>query len=263
MGASTTNGAGKRRRRGIDRHLLLSAAAELFAKKGYRATSLDEVAAKLGVKKTSLYHYIGSKEDLLLGIYDEFYALAEHHLLPVAGQTDVPPNERLRRMVHAYVDVVTADANIIGSLIRAESELSHQNQMMVLRKNRELERVFERVVVEGQEQGVIRKVTPRLVALAIIGMIEFMIQWYSLAGWPLPAEKVGAEFALLLESGWLADGTDRRGAWPRATSVQEALEEPLQRVGRLRSDLAELASDLDRVRMRLEDGLAKDRDPTG
>ena len=58
--------------------------------------------------------------------------------------------------------------------------------------------------------------------MVVDGMIEFMVQWYSLAGWPLPAEKVGAEFALLLEAGWLSDGSDRTGAWPRATSTTRA-----------------------------------------
>lgn len=135
--------------------------------------------------------------------------------------------------------------------------------MIVLRKNRELERMFERVVIEGQKQGVIRQVTPRLIALAIIGMIEFMVQWYSLAGWPLPAEKVGAEFALLLETGWLSNGSDRMGAWPRATSIQDALKDPLQRISQLRSDLDRLANDLEHMGTRLEDGLATDRSSKG
>ncbi|MCA1494739.1 TetR family transcriptional regulator [Ensifer sp. NBAIM29] len=239
--------------------MIVTAAAEIFAKKGYRATSLDEVADKLGVKKASCYHYISSKEDILMDIFDQYYALCDKHLRSVSEDTSVPPNERLRRMVHSYVNVMTEDTNIIGSLVRAESELSPDNQKIVLRKNRELERIFERVVIEGQQSGVIRNVTPRLIALAIIGMIEFMVQWYSLAGWPLPAEKVGAEFALLLETGWLFDGTDRAGAWPRAESVGEALKEPLQKIAQLRSDLDSLESSLKQVETQLEDGLATDQ----
>ncbi|WP_454506598.1 TetR/AcrR family transcriptional regulator [Mesorhizobium sp. Arg314] len=262
MSATASTDTPRRRRPGIDKNMIIAASAELFAKKGYRATSLDEVAEKLGVKKSSFYHYINSKEDVLMAIFDQFYALCEKHLRPIAQDTEVPPNERLRRMVHGYVNVMTDDVNIIGSLIRAESELSRPNQMIVLRRNRELERMFESVVIEGQKQGVIRHVTPRLIALAIIGMIEFMVQWYSLAGWPLPAEKVGAEFALLLETGWLSNGSDRTGAWPRAASVHEALKDPLQRIGQLRADLERLASDLEHMGTRLEDGLATDRSST-
>lgn len=258
MSAAASTGTVRRRRPGIDKNMIIATAAELFAKKGYRATSLDEIAEKLGVKKSSFYHYINSKEEVLMGIFDQFYALSEKHLRPISQDTTIPPNERLRRMVHGYVNVMTDDVNVIGSLIRAESELSRPNQMIVLRRNRELERMFEHVVIEGQQQGVIRPVTPRLIALAIIGMIEFMVQWYSLAGWPLPADKVGAEFALLLESGWLPNGSDRTGAWPRATSVHEALKDPLQRVSQLRADLDQLASVLEHMGARLEDGLATD-----
>ncbi len=262
MSATTSTETVRRRRPGIDKNMIIAAAAELFAKKGYRATSLDEVAEKLGVKKSSFYHYINSKEDVLMAIFDQFYALSEKHLRSISEDSSIPPNERLRRMVHGYVKLMTDDFNIIGSLIRAETELSRPNQMIVLRRNRELERMFEHVVIEGQKQGVIRNVTPRLIALAIIGMIEFMVQWYSLAGWPLPAERVGAEFALLLEAGWLSDGSDRTGAWPRATSVQEALKDPLERIGQLRSDLDKLANDLEHMGTRLADGLATDRSAT-
>jgi len=262
MSATTPKETVRRRRPGIDKNTIISAAAELFAKKGYRATSLDEIAEKLGVKKSSFYHYISSKEEVLIGIYDQFYTLADKHLRAVSEDTSIAPNERLRRMVHAYVDLMTGDTNIIGSLIRSESELSRPNQMIVLRKNRELERMFERVVIEGQKQGVIRNVTPRLIALAIIGMIEFMVQWYSLAGWPIPAEKFGAEFALLLEAGWLSDGSDRTGAWPRATSIHDALKDPLQRIGQLRADLDKLTNDLEHMGTRLADGLATDRSAT-
>ena len=202
----------KRRRPGIDREKIVAAAAELFAKKGYRATSLDEVAEKLEVKKPSFYHYIDSKEDVLMEIFRKYYDLTEKHLRPIAEDLAILPNERLRRMMHSYVEVVIENPTIVGSLVRAETELSRSNQMKVLRKNRELERMFESVVIEGQEMGIIRDVTPRLVALAIMGMIEFMMQWYSLAGWPLPPEQIGAEFALLLESGWLSDGSDRASA---------------------------------------------------
>lgn len=256
MPPNLANKPAKRRRPGIDKEKIVAAAAELFAKKGYRGTSLDEVAEKLEVKKPSFYHYIDSKEDVLMEIFQTYYDLMEKHLRPISEEFELLPNERLRRMMHCYVEIVTENPNVIGSLVRAEKELSRSNQMIVLRKNRELERMFETVVIEGQEMGIIRDVTPRLVALAIIGMIESMMQWYSLAGWPLPAKQIGAEFALLLESGWLSDGSDRAAAWPRALSVSDALSDPLQQVEQLRTSLDALESNLKHMGTRLEDGLA-------
>lgn len=119
MSATASIKTGRRRRPGIDKNMIIAASAELFAKKGYRATSLDEVAEKLGVKKSSFYHYINSKEDVLMAIFDQFYLLCEKHLKPVSEDDSIPPNEQLRRMVHSYVNVMNDDANIIGSLIRA------------------------------------------------------------------------------------------------------------------------------------------------
>jgi AcrR family transcriptional regulator len=246
-----------RRRRGIDRGALLAAAAELFARKGYRATSLDDVASKLGVKKTSLYHYIDSKEDLLFGIYERLFEITETSVTPIAS-LDLPPDERLRRMVHAYVEVVCSEFDMATMVLRDESELSAPNQMKVLRRNREMERVFEAVVVEGQRRGLIRPLSPRLVVLAMFGMCKFVHYWFRLARFP--AEQIASEFALILESGWLTDGTERRGAWPRATTIGEALTGPFEQIGNLRGNLDRLAGELHRVQERLEDGLVRENE---
>ena len=48
--------------RGVSHQSLIGVAAELFARKGYRATTLDDIAAELGLKKASLYHYIKQRK---------------------------------------------------------------------------------------------------------------------------------------------------------------------------------------------------------
>jgi len=54
------------RRRGV-----LQAAAALYAEQGYRATSMNDLAARVGLSKPALYHYVRSKEDLLVELYEE------------------------------------------------------------------------------------------------------------------------------------------------------------------------------------------------
>jgi len=78
---------------------MLEVAAELFAQKGYHATSLDDIAARLHIKKTTIYHYIDAKEDLLIEIHDALFTMLEHDLVPIT-KSALAPDDQLRRMIH-------------------------------------------------------------------------------------------------------------------------------------------------------------------
>ncbi|MGH2726819.1 MAG: TetR/AcrR family transcriptional regulator, partial [Actinomycetota bacterium] len=135
--------------------------AELFARHGYRATTLDDVAGALGVKKASLYHYIGSKEELLTEIYDRILERITSTVAPIAS-TKLPADERLRRMVHAHVGVVASERDMLAVLFREEAELSEPFRRAIRRRKRDYERIFEGVVEEGERLHLLRPVGPRL-----------------------------------------------------------------------------------------------------
>ena len=246
--------AGARRgKRGIAREDLLSAAAELFARQGYRATTLDDVAGVLRIRKASLYHYIRSKEDLLTGIYDRIFDRIEAAVRPLAAEP-WPADERLRRMIHGHVAVVAAESDMLAVVFREEAELGQAKQAAIRRRKRAYEDVFAQVIAEGQAAGVLRPLSPALLVRALLGMCNWMYQWYRPERGS--AEDIAGEFTLLLESGWLA-GDARRGAFARPESVDEALAPARDAVRRSRAELDRASSELARAAERLHDGLAR------
>ena len=106
--------------RGISRSALLATAAELFARKGYRATTLDDIASELGLKKASLYHYIRSKDELLADIYQQIFDRIEAEVAPLVS-LDLPVDERLRRMVNetSSMEVITTHTEAEALLLEA------------------------------------------------------------------------------------------------------------------------------------------------
>ena len=242
--------------RGIPRDRLLSAAAELFARQGYRATSLDDVAEALAIKKASLYHYIRSKDELLHGIYDRILDRIEEAVAPIAG-SDLPPDERLRRMIHAHIGVVATECDMLAVLFQEEAELAEANLAEIRRRKRAHERLFERVVDEGIESGRLRPLTGRLVVYALLGMCNWMYQWYRPGRFS--PDQIAAEFTLMLESGWMADDDPRRGAWPRAETVEEALAPARDAARRARAELDQISAEIARAAERLHDGLVEQR----
>src|SRR2546422_8061974 len=86
------------------REELTRAAARLFADRGYHATSLADLAEALGIQKASLYHHIGSKEDLLWEVASAG-AEAFHAALDAIPE-EVAATEKIRLALRAHLRVV-------------------------------------------------------------------------------------------------------------------------------------------------------------
>src|SRR5580693_772867 len=162
--------------RGISRETLLATAAELFARKGYRATTLDDIAGELGLKKASLYHYIRSKDELLADIYQQIFDRIEAEVAPLVS-LDLPAGERLRRMIHAHLTVVTAELPSLSVVFSEESELPADLQRGIRHRKRAHEALFEKVIAEGQREGVFRPGSVRLMVVALLGMCNWIYKW--------------------------------------------------------------------------------------
>lgn len=247
------DGRGPTRTRGIPRARLVAVAAELFATRGYRATSLEDIGAALDVKKTAIYHYVDSKEQLLIDIFE---ALIEE--MQTAGREAAAPelaaDERLRRLVHAHVRVAASRHHMLAVVFREEAELSAPKRAWQRRRKRAYEKLFADALREGQAAGVFRPLNERLVLSALFGMCNWLYQWYRPGEWD--PEEIAAGFMLLVERGLLAGGDARREAWPRPTSVDEALEGPRSALAEAQRGIDRLTRELDHTAQRLYDGTA-------
>src|SRR5689334_23958173 len=83
-----------------------AAALRLFREKGYHATSMQDIAAAVGLYKGSLYHYIGGKEDLLVQVFERAMGTLIVDAERVAADPDLSPTVQLRRVVALHVEAV-------------------------------------------------------------------------------------------------------------------------------------------------------------
>src|SRR5438874_7526060 len=83
-----------------------AAALRLFREKGYHATSMQDIAAAVGLYKGSLYHYIGGKEDLLIQVFERGMGALLTDVERIAGDTGLSPTAQLRRVIQAHVGAV-------------------------------------------------------------------------------------------------------------------------------------------------------------
>lgn len=176
---------------------LLAVATRLFADRGFDRTSVQEIVEAAGVTKGALYHYFGSKDDLLHEIYARLLRVQQERLDRYAS-LDAPVEQRLRE---AAADVVvTTIANHDDALIffRSMHMLGPQKLKEVRAERRRYHERFRGLIEEGQAAGVFSAATPAdLVVDYHFGAVHHLGSWYRPDG-PLSAREVADHLADLL-----------------------------------------------------------------
>ena len=137
------------RRTQLTRH-----AARLFAEQGYHGTSMEDLAAAMGVQKGSLYAHIGSKEDLLHEIARDG-ARAFHDALDAIDER-LPAVEKLRLALRAHLRVVAEQLDVATVFVREWRYLEGERAEEFVRERRRYEERIRDLFREGVEQSELR-----------------------------------------------------------------------------------------------------------
>ncbi|MBK6598592.1 MAG: TetR family transcriptional regulator [Proteobacteria bacterium] len=187
------------REREIKRDAVILTAARAFQRRGYHNTSLDDLAALLGVTKPTLYHYVTNKEEILFECFrtglDQIRAG-----LREADASDAPARDRLALVVRRYAAAITSDFG--WCMVRAEDQdLSHEMGAAIKALKSEIDQGLRRLLRAGIGDGSIAIATePKLTAFALAGALNWMGHWYR-AGEALSSDEVAEGFMVLFGVG--------------------------------------------------------------
>ncbi len=184
----------KRRRR---RQEILHAALRAFKERGYHATTLDDIAERIGVRKTALYHYFPDKEAILYECHRE--SLTElDRLMKEARELDTA-SEQLAHVIREHVRVMTD--TLEGSPLAFEvTAFSPERQKEMIAARDRYEHELRRIIDRGIEAGEFRRVDSKIAVFAVLGAINWIARWYSPEG-SVHAPELGAQFAEHLVGG--------------------------------------------------------------
>jgi AcrR family transcriptional regulator len=172
-------------------------AARVFAQRGYDQTSVPQLAEELGIAAGSLYHYFGSKEQLLIAICDQ---LMEPLLLTAREllSQDGPPAEQLRTLVRAWVAHIIVHRDHMLVFQQERHVVDHGGQWQRVRDSRkQFERLVEGVLKRVHDDGLARLEDPRLSLAALLGMVNHTVQWHRPRG-RLSADVIANGYVALL-----------------------------------------------------------------
>ena len=176
------------------RQEILRAAARLFQQQGYDATSMNDVAAALKLSKGGLYHHFQSKDEILFHIMSHAMDITEERVIKVARRIE-NPEERLRTLIRLHIEVVLSEEDReITVMLHENHPLPPALRRKINGRKKDYIHFVEILIADVQRQlkssGV---VTPRAGAFALLGMINWIYQWYKPAN-ALTGEAIVRQF---------------------------------------------------------------------
>jgi len=207
MARQQTSGGGGRKPREERWNELLKVAAKIFARKGYDATSLQDIAEELGILKGSLYYYIKTKDDLLCHLLSSAHKQGLQNIESIAAG---PGNaiERLAAMIRRHVQYVCTDRDRTAVYLHERKRLSPEQRAQHLGDEHAYRHYFQAVLADGQAEGLVRQdIDIKLTALCLLSSLNSTYQWYKPSG-EFAAVAVGETFV----TGWLGGILTAAGA---------------------------------------------------
>jgi AcrR family transcriptional regulator len=188
----------------LKRDAVIRAAARAFSRGGFHQTSLDDIAAALGVTKPTVYYYVESKEQLLFECFQAGLERIRAGLREVE-HSPRPGRERLDEVVRHYAEAVASEFG--WCMVRAEDQdLGPELSLHIKKLKAEIDRGIRRLLDEGIRDGSIEPCDTKMTAFAMAGALNWIAHWYR-ENQPMTPAQVADKFVAVFEAGLLPRGT--------------------------------------------------------
>ena len=154
---------------------LLEAAADLFLVEGYDGASMQQLADSVGLHKSSLYHYVSGKEDLLGKLTSEAQSDAETNMAKAEAKDN--KGEALIDALTFAIDQTLNDLGKVSLVLRQKPDSVTGEQ--ITERRREHDRRLSAIIEAAQTSGDVRDdIHPVLLSRLLYGMIAWLVEWY-------------------------------------------------------------------------------------
>jgi len=185
----------------MTRDEILAAAVQIFGQKGFHATSMQEIAEAVNLQKASLYHHVSSKQEILVDVLDQALDLFIANMQAVM-QSPLPPDDMLRQAMQTYMVTILQQRDLASVLLLEHRSLEPELHARHIPRRDRFEGLWRDLIHQGVEAGCFFAVDPAMTARALLGVMNWVITWYSPQG-NLTPEQISSQYADLFLKGLL------------------------------------------------------------
>ena len=185
----------KKLKSGNQREKIVAVASHLMSERGYKGASLQKIADRVGIHKSTLFHYFKSKEELLQVVLRISIHEVTENLNLILEDDSLSPQEKLRHAITKHLSLLVKyrdNVNVYHSEIRF---LSDGKRKEYLETRKYYAACFEQIVneISDGDSGLFEGLDPKVITFGILGMCNWTIKWLLGSG-RLSAEEVADVF---------------------------------------------------------------------
>lgn len=175
---------------------ILEGAAEVFVRRGFAAGTTKEIAAEVGLSQPAIYHYVGSKHDLLreiaLHVDEEMTGALERGM----ARSD-EPGRQLRSIIEEFTAAVVRDRRAFAVFWQELHSLPDDVRARVAKDERAFVGTIGGIIASLQDDGRMPPGPPVVLAEAVLSMPSWMYHWYRPQG-ALSARQIAELYCQLI-----------------------------------------------------------------
>ncbi len=159
------------------KQIIFETAAKLFQEKGYPAASMRELATRVGLKVSSLYSHIGSKEEILQKIcFDN----ASHFITGISEieQLPVTATDQIKALIKLHIKIATEDVTSITVFNDEWKFLSEPKLSEFLKMRKDYEHRFSAIIQKGVDNEEFKDLNVTIVLFSILTSVRWLHYWY-------------------------------------------------------------------------------------
>ncbi len=166
-----------RSKRARRRNEIIRIAAQLFSEKSYHDVTIDDVAAKVGIAKGTIYLYFESKEKLYLEILEKGFEAIESLIEKEIAKSDPAP-QKLNKVLKLIFRFYRQNLDVLRILSRDETHLIREHYEFTEHWRHRRVKLYEKILEKGVKEGSFRPINTGLTALIIFGLVRSVLFFY-------------------------------------------------------------------------------------
>lgn len=163
---------------------ILNATLELMVERGFHGTSVQMIANKVHVSKSTIFHYFKSKEGILLALFEDFVPSATNKLLRIIKNKQLSGMEKLKKSIQLHLYQVSKNGDVLRLYLRESRFISKNNKAVC----KDSQRTYANLIIDVIRQVQIENaqafvnLDPAAVTYSILGMCNSAVIWFDKNG---------------------------------------------------------------------------------
>jgi len=165
-------------------HKILTATIDLMLERSYHGTSVQMIADKVQVSKSTIFHYFKTKEGILLALFEDFVPSATNKLLLIVKNKQLSGMEKLRKIIQLHLYQVSTNGDVLRLYLRESRFISKNNKEICKDSQRTYANLIIDVIrqVQKENRQAFINLDPAAVTYSILGMCNSAVIWFDKNG---------------------------------------------------------------------------------